>query len=257
VNKHKHKILAVSFALVLIGILIIQAYWIRSVVETRNKQFDSAVFSSLQTTIRALEQEENVTIITRMGEDTIVKRTYHKPKLQKRVQVYSASKVVKNNTGSSSYSYAYSIKDDSADVRIVSKGKPNATAGVFLLSSDSMVNMELQTEEFMDTSSLEKKLSKIGVLIHKMAAGKNDSILSLPKGEEVERLLKNSLAQNNINTPFYLGMKVNDTDAYKTADADTSALFNSDYHAELFPNDVLNRKGSLYVSFPEKNSFVF
>lgn len=256
-NKHKHKILAISFALVLIGILIIQAYWIRSVIEVRNKQFDSAVFSSLQTTVRALEQKENVTIITRMGEDTIVKRTYSKPKLQKRVQVYSESKVTKNYAGTSSYSYAYSIKDDSANVSIVSKGNPTTTAGAFVLSSDSMVNMELQTEEFMDTSALEKKLSKIGVLIHKFAAGKSDSVLSLPKGEEVEKLLKKSLVQNNVDIPFYLGMKVNETNAYITTGSDTNELFTSFYRSDLFPNDVLNRKGSLYVLFPNKNSFVF
>ncbi|MDP2388593.1 MAG: HAMP domain-containing sensor histidine kinase [Bacteroidota bacterium] len=254
-NKHKHKILSVSFALVLIGILIIQAYWVRFVIEVRNNQFDNAVFNSLQSTVGALEQKENITFITKLDQDTIVKHVTKKPRKKRRVQVFSEAKVTKNETSASSYSYEYSVTDDSANVKIVSKSGPKASAGTFVFSSDSLT--EAHVEEFMDTLNLENKLSRIGVLIHKIAAGKEDSVLSLPKGEEVEKLLRSSLAQNNIDIPFYLGMKVNDADAYKTTNADTGALFSSDYHSELFPNDVLNRKGLLYVSFPNKNSFIF
>ena len=259
-NKHKHKILAVSFALVLIGILIIQAYWVRSVIEVRNKQFDNSVFSSLQATVGALEQKENITFITKLDEDTLIKhvsknRVHKNLPTEKHVQVFSEAKVTKNKKGSSSYSYSYSVTGDSANVKIVSKSGPNASAQAFAFTSDTM--MDVNMEEFMDTLNLENKLSKIGVLIHKIAAGKEDSVLPLPKGEEIERLLKSSLAQNNIDIPFYLGMKVNDTDAYKTSNADTSILFNSDYHSELFLNDVLKRKGLVYVSFPDKNTFIF
>ena len=67
----KHKFLAFSFALVLVGILIIQGYWIFSVIKTKNKQFDDSVYNALQGTIKKLEEKENVTFISRFGSNTL------------------------------------------------------------------------------------------------------------------------------------------------------------------------------------------
>ncbi|HEY1041096.1 MAG TPA: HAMP domain-containing sensor histidine kinase [Bacteroidia bacterium] len=258
---NRYKILAVSFALVLVGILVIQAYWVNSVIDTRNKQFDAAVFSSLQSTIAALEQKENITFISKVSNDTIVKRVYKKSpkksrKPAKKVKIYSGTNIIESgDDATSTYMYQYSITNDSGNVNVVAKSGSGRSAGAFVFSSDS--NVVIETEDLAYEPEMENKLSKIDVLIQKIAAGKADSVPKLPAGEEVEKILGNALAQNDVDIPFGIGMKIRDSSSYTSASADTGKLFSSIYKADIFPNDVLKRKGLLYVEFPGKNTYIF
>ncbi|MCE3295960.1 MAG: hypothetical protein K0R65_1674 [Crocinitomicaceae bacterium] len=244
---NRYKLLAVSFALVLIGTLAIQAYWIFSVIEIKNKQFDDAVFNALQSTVEALEQRENITFIKHLETDSIVKG--HNPGAfrTEKIQI-----IRKSNTSDQEHRFEYQLDSDS----LLHESQRQKELKTIVLSSDTMMHVRLREEDHK-LATLDAKLSKINVLIHKMATDESDFLLKIPEGKEVEQLLASRLRKHNVKLPFSLGMKLHEQTGYQSPEADSAALFSSAYSTEIFPDDVLKREGRLYVDFPGKNAYIF
>lgn len=249
---NRYKLLAVSFALVLIGTLAIQAYWVVSVIEIKKKQFDDAVFSCLHATVEALEQRENITFISHFDSDTFASHAIPGGRHSKNVRMIAR---VGENKKTRTYSIEHTVRTDSVHRDFLEKNHPDELTQSLIFASDTMVNIKLKEK---DTAAIDAKLSKIGVLIHKMAAeGRDSLLLKLPEGKEVENIVGQALKRHNISLPFRLGIKGDSKEQYQSANADSAALFSSPYRADMFPNDVLRRQGQIYLDFPDKHSYIF
>jgi two-component system phosphate regulon sensor histidine kinase PhoR len=235
------------------GILLIQAWWVKSMLEMRNRQFDNAVADALRAAAGRLEQKENVTIIRQSQESGKQKKQPVKGH-SKQVKIISGSKVIRKKGKTISNSYSYTMKNDSVQVKIESFGNNNVSSA-FVFNSDN--DAVLKLEETEDSSSIDKKMSDIKLLINKIVLSDKDSVQLLPKGPELEKILQKTLQENNLVIPFSIGVSLNGKNFYRSANTDSAAVYSSDYKASLFPDDILNRKAELYVVFPDKRSYLF
>ena len=246
---NRYKLLAVSFALVLIGTLAIQAYWVSSVIAAKNKQFDDAVFTALQATVDLLEQRENVTFIQHFESDSLfAAKLPHQVEEDIRI-------ITKSSASHRNHQVEFKLDTDSMIHEIHGQKEVKALHKTIVLSSDTMMKVKLRKGN--ELAALDSKLSKINVLIHKLATNESDFLLKIPAGEEVEKMMASMLRKSNMDLAFFLGIKLNDELRYKSKAADSTAVFTSPYHTEIFPNDVLNRDGELYVAFPGKQAYIF
>jgi two-component system phosphate regulon sensor histidine kinase PhoR len=260
VKKNGSNILVLLFSIVLAGILLIQAWWVKSMLEMRNRQFDSAVVQALHATAGKLELKENVTIIKQsMGPPTPKKQ----PKKRKaktthqEIKIISGANVIHTQGKTVSSSYSYSMSNDSVRLKIEASAgdsdkDPNNTF-VFNPGENAIIRME-NTEE---STPIEKKMSDIKVLIHKMAVSGKDSAQLLPKGMEINRSMAEALDDNGLDLPFDIGIRLNGKNYYMSPGADSTVVYASGYKTHLFPDDILNRKAELYVSFAGKRSYLF
>jgi two-component system phosphate regulon sensor histidine kinase PhoR len=254
VKKNRSKILVLLFSLVLAGILLIQAWWVKSMLEMRTRQFDSAVVQAMHTTTGKLELKENVTIIRQSMTPPVVKKKKKKA-AHNEIRIISGAKVISSKGRTSSSSYSYSMKNDSVQVRIEASGDGKDAASTFVFNGDENAVIELGKPE--DEKPIEKKMSDIKLLIDKMVVAGKDSAQLLPKGPEINNSMQASLKENDLDLPFAMGIRLNGKSYYTSPGADSAALYASGYKTDLFPGDILNRKAELYVYFPDKQSWLF
>ncbi|HWY37122.1 MAG TPA: hypothetical protein VNY73_01090, partial [Bacteroidia bacterium] len=87
--KNKSVILiTVLFSLMLVGVVIIQAWWIERFMALKAKAFDEAVYKSLAATVKQVEEKENFVFINhQLQTDTMLKRTKDVLKLKKKRKI--------------------------------------------------------------------------------------------------------------------------------------------------------------------------
>lgn len=247
---NRNKLLAISFALVLIGTLAIQGYWIASIVDVRTKQFDDAVFSAMHATVSALEQQENVSFIDSLHAGAMLKNFLPEIHDNQNVQINVDEKGIQQLR---SHQYEFSVKTKTDSRRKEEQQHVKTIMNTIVVSSDSNLKVQLKN----DSVELGKKLSRIGVIINKMSAKENGALANLPNGKNVEKLLKKYLKQHNIQLPLAIAMKGEKGNDYYTKNADSTLIFQSAYSADLFPNDVFKREGKLFVHFDGKSAYIF
>lgn len=241
-KKINHKLFVVAFAIVLFGIVAIQGYWIKTALEVRSKQFDAAVFNSLNEISFKEEQKENLVILKEANSiDTLIEDIHP----NKSVQVRKSKKNKTDNQILSSYSY--SITNDSVNIRVESDVNDKEMSAFVFSNEDTIIS-----EEHL----INDKLSKVRVLIKKLVAGKNDLTLKL-NAKEIDSSLTKILNQNNITTPFLLALKEDNKLTYISDSTFREDIVDSEYHIKIFPNDVLMRDAELYVFFPKKKFYLF
>ena len=75
--------------------------------------------------------------------------------------------------------------------------------------------------------------------------------------QQIYNVLKNELQQGNIPLDFEYGIIRDSIAAFPMQVKDSSAVVNSMFQAQLYPNDIFQKNIKLAVNFPGKDSFIF
>lgn len=278
-------IVTVLFAILLIGIIAIQAWWIYRALQLNTEQFDAATYRSLENVVKQTEQKENFTFMKKaLGFDSIV----NMDRLQdgKKMKVHHGHSAINNFVNNKidklmhTYNLSYLSVVSNNQKTVVNIGsnkiKNNAISGNFVFNENmSSADSEIEhtskktgklepaiktgsrlsfLNETMDRTDSEiekanKKIANIDTMLQKMIHIKNSDSLSA-KPTDIQKLIKGQLAQNDLPDTFNFALlKSNGKYAYKSPGFyDTVGC----YKIHLYPNDLFGRNILLFINIPGK-----
>lgn len=244
--------LVVTATIVLLGLIAVQAYWIRSAVKVKEEQFNQLVKKSLAEISKTIEAQETVLEITNeiysLNEatdaipDIHALSTTHKHQYDTVSQSLSVSK--------------QTIKFQNEDMLQVD-------TNVQYFIGDSAVSIKETPQKKFRTEDLQsyilKKISNKALFVEKIVnkiLNYNENILDRIDLFTLNAIIKNELENHGIHLDYEFSVK----------DAEENYILQSDrfkpdtrfdiYKSKLFPNDVFTAPNHLILYFPKKRSFI-
>ncbi|MCR5862207.1 HAMP domain-containing histidine kinase [Flavobacterium sp. J372] len=240
-NKTKFRLLVFFMSLSLIGIILVQLYWVNSSLKNSDEQLRFHISHILSNVNERLNNEEAQEFISRyntfkdsVGEGPISDfLDYYKKQNRQPTHIIYSDNVLQED-----YSEPF-FENDIEGVRkkgsaYKSKSIPNETA--INRYKDRLQRFEFETylEEYRLLLPIEKRISE----------------------EKLKAILKDELEQNDVFTPFEFAVYNNElptkikSDKFKLDKATT-------YDQAIFSNGEKDYRYHLMVSFPEKQTFLF
>jgi len=255
-------------AIVLIGIIAIQFYWIKNAIELKEEEFTRKVKDSLEEIVNLLEKEEAVKKLKshRQGRmlflktdsldlnnipDSLNELTVFNQfdKKGKGVVLDHVEESARNHIESHITIDGETIIHDSTIQKFSYK---TSEQGAYLAGD---LKMELDT-------LLKKRLINKTVLISDivkslMEVNLNEAITDRVKLVELDSLLRQTLIAKGINTKFEFGL----FNSYGKLEATSSPngkyiLLNNEYTARLFPEDIIQEANYVNIHFPNQTGFL-
>jgi len=282
-------VITILFATILVGIIIIQAWWIHRAIELNGQQFDAATYRSLENVVKQTEQVENVAFMQNaMGVDSIIhtKKTAHAHKKTNiphdslnslLIDISNNVSVISHNAAVISHNAAIISRNAGEISRHVSVLHHNGTTLVTVESTkrinnrtakcfffyenpdtgsylhNPMIVREMYPTPMQQLTEKLEKIANIDTLVQKMIHLKNPDSLTI-KPEDIEKLIQGQLTQNNLPDTFYFALlRPNGRYVYRSPHFnDTSQC----YKISLYPNDLFGRNILLFVSIPGKLNYI-
>jgi len=242
----------------LIGLIILQVYWIRHDVQLKEEQFGRTVISAMNDVVKKLETRESVEIITEIPDlisDTVVQffKTIPVPPVPPTPDV--------------------TVFDDTsfrADVKVLHQGhkkrmivtEHNAEAIDSLITQQEEFARDIEKKTAAYERQIEKSRAKMEIKLKKMSAvmdkmeiefrRRESNILTRINPEEIDSLLEVELKNKGIDLPYSASLKSGISDSVvwqKSIPGNQKA--DKSYQVRLFPDDIRNRKDILKVSFAD------
>lgn len=253
------------FSLMLVGIIIIQAWWINHVIDLNRKSFDEAVYKSLASTVKKVEEKENFVFIQRQVEtDTLLKKTknllkkrsaFRLPK-QAQVAAFSNSDVqvsVTSDNGKQTKTIIRIEKDKN--------GKKYVHNSVYVSSLSDSLDVPIPPEpalvidpplppDIENISIVDDKKENVEIIMEKMMSLRDPDSVSIPS-KEIEKILAEQLKQNDLPKEFQIYILNQRPKKSYIGNLDTMAKIGwAPYRVNLYPNDLFGREATLAVRFP-------
>lgn len=232
-------IITALFGIMLVGIIAIQAWWIRRSLQLDTQQFDAAAYRALQGAVKQNEQKENFTFMQNQAEMDSV------------IQIPLAG----NRKIKIHRKYPSIAKNEMVDLvdQICVLNNPGRTI-VRIVNDNYTTTQNLTlTANVTDTLSaaqyVHKKVKDIDTLVQEMIQIRNPDSLST-KPEDIAMFITCQFAQNNLPDSFHFALlKAHGDYLYKSPEFyDTTGC----YKVNLYPNDLFGRKILLFVDIPGK-----
>lgn len=234
-------ILTILMGITLLGLLFMQIFYMRNMVQMRYDQFDQTVIQSLHATTMRLHHDET--------------RHY----LEKDVDSIRNNAIYPQYLGDDGIRYTFTTNTGlRADLTI--EGEP---AEISNIQQPQQVIIAPEVEalpNFRNNDRFQLQKSLIDdVIIDIISQSNNRPILDRANPERLSSYLRNELDTLGLNLPFEFAI-VNraGTISYKTAGFDVAEVDPEDMfvHA-LFPRDTYGNQYFLQVYFPTKTDFVY
>jgi signal transduction histidine kinase len=254
-------ILASGISVALIGLIAVQAYWIKSALEVKEKQFSQLVSQSMMNTVRELEEQE---VFENVYQEVVpVPDSFlNKPD----VISYSDSLAVQLPGGR--------LQTKTKDDLIISpQGITEYFSSSFWISANDSVFLHKKSKEYLQqeskSSSVSQKqissLIKQGYINRKVIVDRVVRDMFRPKDirekitkEQLHSVLEKNLNQTDLVLDFeFAVLRNNNTIIYKSGDFTPAKYSSKKYRVQLFPSDYLSEPNFLYLYFPAERNFIF
>ena len=265
------------FTVMLIGIIVIQAWWIRRSLQLNEQAFNAAVYRSLEGVVKQVEEKENFSFIkNEIKYDTLIKprkraRIIKNTHTTKRIIKHSTNENIEVRVDARAGEQTQTIikiennkdgrKTSSKSVVIASAAElPDlpATPSVPPVppSNKTTILVEAPEPPILSDSELvilDDKKENVGVIIEKMMQIRNPDSVTI-KPIELEKIISAQLTQNHLLAPFNFALYKKDSTHFYTSKgfADSAGA----YKINLYPNDLYGRNLSLAVIIPEKAAYI-
>lgn len=263
-NKMLFRLLVLMMSLSLIGIILVQVYWIKTSVENNEEQFKYHVKQAIGNVADKLEEQETYSYLSVYNQikDSIGK-TPKQSDLLEFFYVHTNAKtnetiIYFNSIMPQDYGISSSFFDKKTDsVKLknyVAKRRTEVYGGNLIDNSSihSNDNPNLKIERSQKLEILDK--AQFQIFFKDIAALK--PIQDRVSKEKLESLLKNEMESYGVNTPFEFGIYSGGL-ATKVKSDKFKYNINTTYGNKIFVDNEGNSNFQLLVSFPKKQSFIF
>lgn len=276
----------VMVSLALIGLILIQMYWIKHAVSLKEQQFDQGVAEALSNVVRGLERQEALSVVQGFGAQNA--RVNHLAQLERRID--SMEGHLSSISGPNESEVI--IFDNSPDnntrervrIEVHSDGNSdsmhmsfnNLAHSFFSGDAQQMFDFNIQVEHNafkmsfgghqnlkkmldLDTSKLNRKLGLVKEIMREMV------IVDIRGGTKdrvdpaiIDSMLEMELKEKGIDLDFASGIfDSHDNAVVKMKNRDIlPEISKSPYKVHLFPANVFSEPTFLSVFFPDKSKYL-
>lgn len=245
-------ILSIVLSLIISGLILVQIYWIRNAIETKNQQFRVMVNSALDAVVSELERQE---AIERIFEEINL------PSVDSLVAIVPSHSPLAKQLESIENEYGIPELDGLTDPR--SSVMVNREGRTIFIYSDEDILWPGDEAPEMSAQSLKAGIS--GRLNNKTILLENimGRILSEPPDlneriskEDISSLLDETLGRAGINIHFEFGVNDGNAIIFSTEKYSLHAS-SSKFLRQLFPNDPVPGQHRLTLYFPGEDKYLF
>lgn len=273
--------LIVLMGISILGIIMVQWIWMNRAISVKNELFDRSVVEAMQYTSLRLEKMRDVAVVTSISmNDSLIGSSWgnRTSKLQSsRITNFITTEkspgsknmtmVIQSGDGGT-YSWNSTTVCDSILMEENHKIKIESNCGQ--LDVDSLFGSGIHRIDSMVTAfsdvdivvpDIKKKVVYKAVRLKNVANQIVTEIISsensIPKTDEIRKILTEKLVEKNIPIDFRLGILKDSIIVTHGSSTDSILLSTSPYRTTLFPNDILDKNLSFAVYFPEKGKFIY
>src|SRR5690606_15018073 len=267
-NKYRFQFLVVIMSLSLLGIILIQLYWINTSYENNEKQFRYTVNQVLSNVAEKVQSKEKFDFYRNLQE--YKNATGKTPDRKDIKEIFYIERDTRTNDeiiySNKVYLEDFNLKGSFFDTDATTSSLKNYSSKrkVEIFNGDKATidqQGQVAPRTFSDQSQPDMVIEKEGDLDIGYELMYYDLMPTKPIEERVnskmlEELLRAELAQNGVDTSFEYGLFSN---GLSTPIASPDFLFNESntYSVALLPDIDNHSKYQLYVSFPFKSKYLY
>jgi two-component system, OmpR family, phosphate regulon sensor histidine kinase PhoR len=260
--------LAAFMGIVMIGLIFVQTYWIKTAIMIKENQFNQIVSRSLSNISYKLEEQE----AAKMLYDYIIPEVETKTDATGNMFSFnlrfgSASRV-QSYVESAYIELQQELANQSdlqgAPVKFPNVRSANDSSIIQLpgrnYDDTSIIGESLPRINLLNTKDLEEKINQkkkqIDRIMSKMLMSENDIENRIQK-ETLERNIKAEMRNRGINLDFEYAVVKQNMDVAIKSDHYNPAANSKIYTTQLFPQDIFHSPNYLRIYFPGQKSFIF
>lgn len=243
-KENQLKILVSVMTVALVGIIIVQGYWLNSAIELEEQQFHKSVLHAMSVSAQRLEGEERISQskFSSGGMTTFSIKTHT---------------TIDTNFNARKYSFEFEEENEfeSAEGKIINK-----TTQTLRDENGNVIQKSFNTSKKRPNKSFSFLKAKIHQFPHGLSSLMGQSNLAeRVDPHRLSEILKKELKNNGINTKFHIGLFSDNHLVVKEKGIETSKFNNSPYAIELFAGQALFRssKDLLSLYFPKERGYLF
>ena len=248
-DKNKFLLIVILTVVSMVSILLVQFSWISQINELNNERFEKDINDVLFTVNQKLEERE-ILILTRENLEAKFKisRSNETGGVELIESIFSKKTIQDGEIETKQNSLQFDLESSNKNV-----------------DSDDNINASILVEDFNEVTVdtlIQKQIDKvldrsemIQIILNKLLTGDRNIKTELNKNS-IEKLIKTSLKQKNININFEYLLLDNEKNNILLSNTEDDKILKSNFSISLFQNDLIDSNLILFLDFPLKNSYL-
>lgn len=285
-NRLQIKLVIGLMTISLIGIIVVQYFWINNAIEVKEKQFDNTVFNSMNTIVNRLDRYSTYDFITKStfinGDKNDSLFTIYEPNtrmsyhygvadsLNKNIVTLRTKQNIIQDIGKRDeyvLNNINKIKDAEDEVLKNIKVLKDGESNIAFISSENSDEITYDTLHILNGKShqevLMHKVKNLSSTLQQLALEftftDDNMILNRLNIKDIEPIIQKELSANNLKLAYefaIVDLKSDSIFKIKTDGFPESEL-DSKYRVNLFPQDFQSNEKFLLLLFPDKTRHLF
>ena len=248
-DKNKFLLIVILTVVSMVSILLVQFSWISQINELNNERFEKDINDVLFTVNQKLEERE-ILILTRENLEAKFKisRSNETGGVELIESIFSKRTIQDGEIETKQNSLQFDLESSNKNV-----------------DSDDNINASILVEDFNEVTVdtlIQKQIDKvldrsemIQIILNKLLTGDRNIKTELNK-KSIEKLIKTSLKQKNIDMDFEYLLLDNEKNNILLSNTEDDKILKSNFSISLFQNDLIDSNLVLFLDFPLKNSYL-
>ena len=248
-DKNKFLLIVILTVVSMVSILLVQFSWISQINELNNERFEKDINDVLFTVNQKLEERE-ILILTRENLEAKFKisRSNETGGVELIESIFSKKTIQDGEIETKQNSLQFDLESSNKNV-----------------DSDDNINASILVDDFNEVTVdtlIQKQIDKvldrsemIQIILNKLLTGDRNIKTELNKNS-IEKLIKTSLKQKNINIDFEYLLLDNEKNNILLSNTEDDKILKSNFSISLFQNDLIDSNLVLFLDFPLKNSYL-
>ena len=238
------KVLVSVMSLALVGIIVVQGYWLNSAIELEEQQFQKNVLHAMSVSTQKLEQLERMSRNqkTKIGNGIVLSIKTH----------------TSMDTNFNSHKISYELEEENvfetADGKIIKK-----TIQIVKDENGNIIQKSFNTSKKISNNPLNDLRASLNNFRSGFSPFGNFRMLTEDINPHLlSEILKNQLKNHGIKTKFHIGLFSNNRLVVKEKGIETEKFLNSPYTVQLFEGQSFFRNNNELLSlyFPKERGYL-
>ncbi len=291
-NKRKFWTTVILMSISLLGLILLQAYWIRHDLKLKEQQFGQNVMLAMNNIVDRVEQKENMKIVVHkfMSTSDSTNSTFNKTDSTEQILegliesppnpppppspeisdfAKEVTKQIDNLRELQHRRYPdgdLRINRDTStiDIRVEKDVQSKEVYAIQMASqAESLADQEARFDSLARETEkrMQSKMRKLNTMMQKFTfqvADHNGNVFNRIDSITLDSIIQAELSNHEIDQPYNFGISnpLKSQLVFWKLKADTAGIITSNYRLPLFPNDFFKRNEQLILSFPNKFNYL-